>query len=209
MLQQQDRFLFLRFCARGCWRRSSAGEDEAVEGILLVDGYNVINSWPELSELKEQDIAHARDLLVAYLSEFQALCGIQVIVVYDAHFVKRGVVQSENSHGVEMIYTKEGETADNWIERYAAQHQRSGLVKEDRLPLFVSTYDGMEQRIIAAQGAHRVTPGELREDIQNLKTSGASLLSKRADERVLLDHHLSDKTKEVLEKWRRRKCSDC
>lgn len=41
-----------------------------MEGILLVDGYNVINSWPELSELKEQDIAHARDLLVAYLSEF-------------------------------------------------------------------------------------------------------------------------------------------
>lgn len=180
-----------------------------MEGILLVDGYNVINDWPELSELKEQDIAHARDILVAYLSEFQALSGIRVIVIFDAYFVKGGTEQVENSQGVEVIYTKEGETADNWIERYAAQHQRSDLVQEGWLPLFVSTYDEMEQRIIAAQGAYRVTPGELREDIQKLKAIGAKLLSKRADERVLLDHHLSDKTKEVLEKWRRRKCSDC
>lgn len=57
---------------------------------MLVDGYNVINNWIELSELKEQDISHARDQLVADLAEFQALCGMRVIVVYDARFVKGG-----------------------------------------------------------------------------------------------------------------------
>lgn len=178
-----------------------------MDGILLVDGYNVINNWPELSELKEQDIAHARHRLVAYLSEFQALCGIQVIVVFDAHLVKGGVEQGENSQGVAIIYTKEGETADNWIERYVVQHHRSGAAKKESL--FVSTYDWMEQRIISAKGAYRVTPGELLEDIQKLKTIGKRRLSKTADERVLLDHHLSDKTKRVLEKWRRRTCSGC
>jgi predicted RNA-binding protein with PIN domain len=176
-----------------------------LESILLVDGYNVINNWPELLELKEQDIGHARHRLVAYLSEFQALCGVQVIVVFDAHLVKGGVEQSENSQGIEIIYTKEEETADNWIERYVVQHKRAGAAKEESL--FVSTYDWMEQRIISAKGAYRVTPGELRNDIQKIKTIEKRRVSKTADERVLLDQHLSDKTKKVLEKWRRHKYS--
>lgn len=177
-----------------------------MDGILLVDGYNVINNWPELSELKEQDLAHARDQLVADLSEFQALCGIQVIVVYDAHFVKGGVEHRERSQGVEVIYTKEGETADNWIERYAVQHYLASK-EENNLPLFVTTYDWMEQRIISAQGAYRVTPQELWQDMNDLRNIEKRRLSGKC-ERVLLDHHLTESTKKVLEGWRRRKFSD-
>ena len=77
-----------------------------MDGILLVDGYNVINNWPELSELKEQDLSHARDQLAADLSEFQALCGIQVIVVYDAHYVREW--NTTRITRVQVIYTKEG-----------------------------------------------------------------------------------------------------
>lgn len=175
-----------------------------MDGILLVDGYNVINNWPELSVLKEQDLAHARDKLVADLSEFQALCGIQVIVVYDAHFVKGGVEHRESSQGVEVIYTKEGETADNWIERYAAEHH--SIPANNNIPLFVTTYDWLEQRIISAQGAYRVTPQELWQDMKKLQKIEKERLNGKC-ERVLLDSHLSEKTKKVLEGWRRHKFS--
>jgi len=177
-----------------------------LDGILLVDGYNVINNWPELSELKEQDLSHARDQLAADLSEFQALCGIQVIVVYDAHYVQGGVEHHENNQGVQVIYTKEGETADNWIERYAVQH-RLASKDEKRMPLFVTTYDWMEQRIISAQGAFRVTPQELRQDMQKIKNIEKRRLCGKYD-RILLDQHLSESTKKILEGWRRRKFSD-
>jgi predicted RNA-binding protein with PIN domain len=199
--------LFLRLCVRGYrQRKKGAGEGEVLDGILLVDGYNVINNWPELSDLKEHDLSYAREQLVADLAEFQALCGISVIVVFDAHFVKGGVGHSEHYLGVEVVYTREGETADNWIERYAVQH-RFASQEEKNLSLFVATYDWLEQRIISAQGAYRVTPQELRQDMQKIKNIEKMRLSSKC-ERVLLDHHLSESTKKVLEGWRRHKFSD-
>jgi len=176
-----------------------------LKGILLVDGYNVINNWPELLDLKEQNLAHARDQLAADLSEFQALCDIRVIVVYDAQFVKGGVEHREYSQGVEVVYTREGETADNWIERYAALHHSAS--SDSNLPLFVTTYDWMEQRIISAQGAYRVTPQELFQEMQKLKKIEKSRLNSK-QERMPLDHRLTESTRKVLEGWRRRKLSD-
>ncbi len=177
-----------------------------MDGILLVDGYNVINSWPELADLKEKDLAHARDQLIAILTEFQALCGIQVIVVFDAQFVQGGMEHRENCLGVDVVYTKEGETADNWIERYAVQHHLDSGGK-NTVPLFVTTYDWMEQRITSAHGAYRVTPQELLQEIEKLKRVEKRNLSGRC-ERVLLDHHLTGVTKQVFERWRRQKFSD-
>ncbi len=173
-----------------------------MNGILLVDGYNVISSWPELAKLKDSDLSHARDRLIAVLSEFQSLCDIQVIVVFDAHLVKNGVEVREDYQGVEVIYTKEGVTADNWIERYAVFHQMETGTKD--IPLFVVTYDWLEQRIISSHGAYRVTPGELRQEILNLKKTGKRKFEGQYNP-VLLDQHISSSTKKVLEKWRRRK----
>jgi CRISPR-associated protein Cas1 len=113
---------------------------------------------------------------------------------------------SEHYLGVEVVYTREGETADNWIERYAVQH-RLASQEEKNLLLFVATYDWLEQRIISAQGAYRVTPQELRQDMQKIKNIEKMRLSSKC-ERVLLDHHLSESTKKVLEGWRRHKFSD-
>lgn len=173
-----------------------------MNGILLVDGYNVINNWPELIELKDSDMSHARDRLIAILSNFQSQYDIQVMVVFDAHLVRNGVEVRESYQGVEVIYTKEGVTADNWIERYAVQHYLDTGAKAT--PLFVVTYDWLEQRIISSQGAYRVTPGELRQEILNLKKVVNRNQQGRCD-RVLLDQHLSGSTKRMLEKWRRRK----
>lgn len=170
-----------------------------MNGILLVDGYNVISSWPELAKLKDSDLSHARDRLIAVLSEFQSLCDIQVIVVFDAHLVKNGVEVREDDQGIEVIYTREGVTADNWIERYAALHHLEGDI-----PLFVVTYDWLEQRIISSHGAYRVTPDELRQEILRIKKAEKRKFEGRYDP-VLLDQHISSTTKKVLEKWRRRK----
>ncbi|HHW28897.1 MAG TPA: NYN domain-containing protein [Syntrophomonadaceae bacterium] len=173
-----------------------------MNGILLVDGYNVINNWSELAELKDSDLSHARDRLIAILSEFQSLYDMRVIVVFDAHLVKNGVEVREDCQGVEVIYTKEGVTADNWIERYAVLHHMETATKD--IPLFVVTYDWLEQRIISSHGAYRVTPGELRQEILKLKKAGKRKFEGRYDP-VLLDQHISSSTKKVLEKWRRRK----
>jgi len=175
-----------------------------LNGILLVDGYNVINNWSELAELKDRDLSHARDRLIAILSEFQSMYDVKVIVVFDAHLVKNGVEVREDNQGVEVIYTKEGVTADNWIERYAVLHHMETATKD--IPLFVVTYDWLEQRIIASHGAYRVTPGELHQEILKLKKVGERKLKENFYDPVLLDQHISSNTKKVLEKWRRRKC---
>jgi len=172
-----------------------------LEGILLVDGYNVLNSWPELARLKEEDLGHARDRLIAVLSEFQALCGLRIILVFDAHQVKGMTGHQEECQGIGVVYTREGETADEWIERYVAQHRQKGEV----IPLFVTTSDWLEQRIVAAQGAYRVTPRELYQEYQRLKKESETCLRGKEPNFTPLDSHLPEKTRELLEKWRRQK----
>ena len=112
-----------------------------------------------------------------------------------------GVEVREDYQGVEVIYTKEGVTADNWIERYAVFHQMETGTKD--IPLFVVTYDWLEQRIISSYGAYRVTPG---------RTSSGNLKSKKDRKRkfegnIILFCWISiyQAAQKVLEKWRRRK----
>lgn len=174
-----------------------------MEGLLLVDGYNVLNAWPGIAKLKDEDLAHARDCVIAALSEFRSLSGLSVILVFDAHQVKGGIERRESHAGIEVVYTKEGETADEWIERFVARQKET--FKD--IPLFVTTSDWLEQRIVSAQGAYRVTPLELYNELQRLKKESQGSLQ-RVIERNPLDNHLSEHVKEVFENWRRRKFID-
>ena len=79
--------------------------------ILLVDGYNMIGSWPELVDLKNKDLASARDRLIEIMGDYQGYTGFKVIVVFDAYEVK-GIEKKYSNHKVEVIYTKAEETAD-------------------------------------------------------------------------------------------------
>ena len=87
------------------------------EKYLIVDGYNIINSWPELSVLKKEDYSHARDKLVEILSDYQGFVRVNVILVFDGHNVKGSAGSREKIGGVEVVFTREGETADMFIER--------------------------------------------------------------------------------------------
>ncbi|EAY9327754.1 hypothetical protein A7K82_23545, partial [Salmonella enterica] len=91
-----------------------------MEQILLVDGYNVIGAWPELSYLKDRDLEAARDKLVEWMAEYQSYTGYRVVVVFDAQFV-RGVKRKSKKYQVEVVFTHEDETADEYIEQKAIE----------------------------------------------------------------------------------------
>lgn len=173
-----------------------------LENVLLVDGYNVLSTWPELAKLKQEDLAHARDRLIAMLGEFQSLCGIKVVLVFDAHQVRGGSERREVHEGVEVVYTREGEAADQWIERFVARQK--GLWHKEGAYLFVATSDWLEQRIILAQGAFRITPLELYQEFQRVKKESQEYFHRFPDQ-IYLDQHLSDKIKGIFENWRRRR----
>ena len=131
--------------------------------VLLVDGYNVINAWPELVALKD-NLEHARDKLVDILAGYGAYKDYKVLVVFDAHASSGGSTFEETAGGaVQVVYTREGETADSYIERATYQLVREGT------GVFVVTSDWAEQLMILGAGAWRISARELRNDV--LETS--------------------------------------
>src|SRR5699024_1549410 len=109
--------------------------------VLLVDGYNIIGDWDELIKLREQDIAQARKRLIELMEEYQAYTGRRVIIVFDALYVK-GTEHHELYNNLEIIYTREEETADECIERLVKSF------KNVNNEVYVATSDYMEQRTI-------------------------------------------------------------
>lgn len=128
--------------------------------LLIVDGYNMIGSWPELVLLKKQEkMADAREALLHRLSNYAKYEGIEVIVVLDAQLVP-GIQQNYKKYQLEVVFTKEDETADSYIERIAGQ-------LNDRLTqVTVATSDLAEQWMIFSQGALRTSAYELYKTIQ-------------------------------------------
>ncbi|MBQ7637785.1 MAG: TetM/TetW/TetO/TetS family tetracycline resistance ribosomal protection protein [Clostridia bacterium] len=117
---------------------------------LLVDGYNVIYSWDMLRKVAEESMADARDKLINFLCNYQGYKKCEVILVFDAYKVKGDNREIEAVGGISVVYTKEAETADTYIEK--TSHE---LAKDHRVR--VVTSDGMEQIIILGNGALRVS----------------------------------------------------
>lgn len=169
-------------------------------GYLIVDGYNVINAWKEFAQLRQQNLEHARELLVAWVSEFAAFKGYQAIVVFDAQEVA-GAAASERIHGIEVVFTNEGETADSWIER------RTYELGRQKVKVFVVTSDYAEQINILGAGAYRISSREFREQYYKAKREIAARLRipDRALNRNELGARIDGSVLEHLEKLRRRK----
>ncbi|MBR1731102.1 MAG: NYN domain-containing protein, partial [Ruminococcus sp.] len=128
------------------------------EEYLLIDGYNVIFSWDELRKLSEDNIEGARQKLVNILCNFQGYKKCEVILVFDAYKVK-GDREVEKVDNINIVYTKEAETADMYIEKVSHK-----LAKNNRVR--VVTSDGMEQLIILAGGALRVSSRAFLEEVE-------------------------------------------
>jgi len=133
--------------------------------LLFVDGYNMVGAWPTLVTLKRQDnIADARDLLLHELSNYAKYEGIEIRVVFDAQFVP-GISKQYDKYELTVIFTKEGETADSYIEK--AVGEENFLITN----VSVATSDLAEQREILQRGATRKSANELWKDLKRTKKS--------------------------------------
>ncbi|WP_313991032.1 NYN domain-containing protein [uncultured Selenomonas sp.] len=128
----------------------------------LVDGYNVINAWPELMRLRG-NLDEARDVLVHILTEYGAFENYEMTVVFDAFFTEDEEHTQEITPRMRVIYTGAGETADSCIERLAYTAVRAGR------EVHVVTSDGAEQSVILGAGAYRITSLELRRAVKKAK----------------------------------------
>ena len=129
------------------------------EEYLLVDGYNIIFAWEELKELSKINIDSARDKLMDVMCNYQGLRKNHVILVFDAYKVAGGKGSIFDYHNIHVVYTKEAETADQYIEKVTHE-----LGKKHNVT--VATSDGLEQMIIWGQGARRLSAKGLKEEIE-------------------------------------------
>ena len=136
------------------------GSQNGQEEYLLVDGYNIIFAWDELSDLAGADLNAARCRLTDILCNYQAFRKMHLILVFDAYRVKGNPGSVERHHNIDVVYTKEAETADQYIEKVTHEMSR----KNHRVR--VATSDGLEQIIIMGAGAIRVSARELLEEIR-------------------------------------------
>jgi uncharacterized protein len=164
--------------------------------ILLVDGYNIIGSWPELQELKNKDLAAARDRLVEKMAEFQGYTGYRVIVVFDAYGVQ-GLEKKYKNYQIDVIFTKENETADERIEKLAI------ALSNRRTQIHVATSDFTEQWAIFGQGALRISARELQIEMNSIERAIGNQVENIKEEKPLTKIPISKEVAEIFEKWRR------
>lgn len=138
---------------------------------LLVDGYNIIFAWDELKRAAEQDVADARSMLIELLSNYQGYRNCVVILVFDAYKVKGNPGSVEKRDNIYVVYTKEAETADAYIEKATLD-----LGKDHRVR--VATSDGLEQLIILGHGALRLSSRAFRAEVEQAQGEIATLLTR-------------------------------
>lgn len=126
---------------------------------LLVDGYNIIFAWDELKKLAEENLDLARSTLINRLCNYRGFKRCELILVFDAYKVRGYVREVEEICGISVVYTKESETADTYIEKVSHELSRDHRVR-------VATSDGAEQIIILGNGAFRVSADELHREVE-------------------------------------------
>jgi len=128
---------------------------------LLVDGYNIIFAWKELKTIADESLDLARDRLINILKNYQGAKGFNIILVFDAYLVKGSKGSIEKDDNIYIVYTKEAETADNYIEKTAAALSKGYRVR-------VATSDYLEQVIIIGRGAVRISANDLKNEVDTV-----------------------------------------
>ncbi len=139
--------------------KESGRKAEKKEKYLLVDGYNIIFAWEDLKELAKASIDGARGKLMDILCNYQGIRGCRLILVFDAYRVQGHDTELFDYHNIHVVYTKEAETADQYIEKFAYENGK-------KADITVATSDGLEQIIIRGQGCALLSARELKEEIQ-------------------------------------------
>ncbi len=171
-------------------------EKEKLEEYLLVDGYNMIFAWEELKELAEENIDSARSRLMDIMCNYQGFKNCHLILVFDAYKVIGFPGEMQNYHNIHVVYTKEAETADQYIEKLA---YKIG----NKYHVTVATSDNLIQLIIMGQGCKRMSATELKEEIEeiNQQIRKEYLEQPKKNKRYLFDE-MEPKLKEEMEAMR-------
>lgn len=167
------------------------------EEYLLVDGYNIIFAWEELKELSKINIQAARDKLMDILSNYQGFKKQTLILVFDAYKVEGHPGEVQKYHNIYVVYTKEAETADQYIEKTVHKIGRTHQVT-------VATSDGLEQIIIMGQGARRLSAKGLKEEIEqaNIEIRETYLDHQDTKGKTYLFDQLSEEMTDFMEEIR-------
>lgn len=164
------------------------------EEYLLVDGYNIIHAWEELKQLADDDnMDGARMKLLEKMSNYQSIKGNRVIVVFDAYRVKGHQEEVIDYHNIRVVFTKEIQTADQYIERFAHDHQKEYKIT-------VATSDGLQQVITRGAGCFLLSARELELEMKELNERIQEEYQKRQKNYQNLMHLLPPETKLALEK---------
>lgn len=155
------------------------------DAYLLVDGYNIIFAWEQLKELAAVSIDGARGRLLDLLCNYQGIRKMNLIVVFDAYRVKGHDTEYLDYHNIHVVYTKEAETADRYIERFAHENGR-------KYDVTVATSDGLEQIIIRGQGCRLISARDFEKEVaaasQSLNENYAA--SHKSDKNYLGEHEI-------------------
>jgi len=162
-----------------------------MKDILFVDGYNVINAWKQLRYISyEVNLEAAREKLGDIVGEYASYTGMKAIVVFDAHMVKGASDKKIKRPGVTMVYTKEHQTADSYIEKAVSKLDRY------QQNIYVATSDGAEQMMVLSQGAIRISSRELLNQVRKKGEERSKI--KQESSSSQLGAYLDDKTKDKL-----------
>ncbi|SCI47341.1 MULTISPECIES: NYN domain-containing protein [unclassified Romboutsia] len=167
---------------------------------LIIDGYNIINAWDDLKEISKYSLEDSREKLIHYIIDYAEFTGKKAIIVFDAYNIKNSKEKVENRKHITIVYTKELQTADSYIEKFI-----STLSKYDEVK--VVTNDYAEQQIVLGKGASRVSARELKLDLDVAKER----IKERANsqqkkiQRNFLEDRLDKETLSKLENIRRKR----
>ena len=166
--------------------------EAAKKDYLLVDGYNVIYAWDELKDLADANLDAARTRLADILANYQGFTDTTVILVFDAYKVKGNKGEVVRYHNIYLVYTKEAETADQYIEKTTHEIGRKHNVT-------VATSDNVEQVIVMGQGARRISSRDLHEEVERVEAQIRALSGDRIRQRNYLFDQADERLASMLE----------
>lgn len=164
---------------------------------IFIDGYNVINSWPNLIEIKNYNLDLARQKLIEIMENYAEYKGYRIFIVFDGHMVKGNIEKKDKVGNLTIVFTKYGETADSYIERSVNNIGR-------RSDVSVVTSDSLEQQLVFQRGAIRKSSIEFYHEINQVNNRLRKKIKKKAcEDKNLLEDLINKDVLEKLEKIRR------
>jgi predicted RNA-binding protein with PIN domain len=165
---------------------------------VFVDGYNVINSWPDLKKIKDYSLESSRRKLIETLQNYASFKGYKVFLVFDAHMVAKNIEKREKyGENLVVVFTKENETADSFIERKVNNVGR-------KIEVFVVTSDALEQQLIFQRGAIRMSSLEFYHEVKSVEKRISTDIEKNSiREKMTLEDRINEKVLEKLQKIRK------